>query len=372
MHIAFDAKRIFQNNTGLGNYSREAVSGLQQYFPEHEYLLFAPKRVQNSVTQPFLDPPFHTFFCQSMLPAYWRTKSIVADLQRNKVAVYHGLSHELPLGIERTSIKTVVTVHDLIFERYPEQYSFFDAKIHSWKCRSACERADAIVAVSESTKNDIIEFYGINPNKISVVGVACHERFYAQKDYAPVVDYRYILSVGSVIARKNVLSLVQAMHLLYQENDFFKSFKIVIIGRGNNPYRKLLQQYIIDNQLDTQIIFNENVTDEALPAWYANAEVLVYPSVYEGFGIPVLEALAVGTPVITSTQLALTEVSGAGATHVAPNDVPALAAALRARLYAQIPDRKAQKTYGRAQAQLFTQPVLIPKLMAVYEGVFGE
>ena len=129
MRIAFDAKRLFQNNTGLGNYSREAVSGLQQYFPEHEYLLFAPKRVQNSVTQPFLEPPFHTFFSNSILPAYWRTKSIVADLQRNEVDVYHGLSHELPLDIERTSIKTVVTVHDLIFERYPEQYSFFDAKI---------------------------------------------------------------------------------------------------------------------------------------------------------------------------------------------------------------------------------------------------
>ena len=143
MRIGFDAKRAFLNNTGLGNYSRDTIRILSQYYSNNKYFLYTPKNNNNPRLSFILDRK-NTFICtpksliNKTLKTYWRSKSIVEDLCNNKIDIYHGLSHELPLGIEKTSIKTVVTMHDLIFMRYPHLFKTLDRKIYYRKKRSNC------------------------------------------------------------------------------------------------------------------------------------------------------------------------------------------------------------------------------------------
>ena len=180
MRIAFDAKRIYQNKTGLGNYSRTLVKSLASLYPTNEYLLYAPKQTDLFDARNCYNTSLKTpqSFLHQKLSALWRSKWVVNDLIKDKVDIYHGLSHEIPKGIEKTGIKSVVTIHDLIFEKYPEQYKFIDRKIYRHKFIHACLNANKIISVSEQTRKDIIELYGIDPDKITTTYQSCDERFY--------------------------------------------------------------------------------------------------------------------------------------------------------------------------------------------------
>ncbi|MGY8989839.1 MAG: hypothetical protein ACKVJA_06235, partial [Flavobacteriales bacterium] len=135
MRIGFDAKRAFYNNTGLGNYSRDAIRILSLFYPDNYYFLYTPKAKKNkrlfflkNRETTFVRTPFS--FVGNLFKKYWRTSDIVKDLQLDEIDIFHGLSQELPLGIEKTNIKCVVTIHDLIFIRYPHLFSFIDRKIY--------------------------------------------------------------------------------------------------------------------------------------------------------------------------------------------------------------------------------------------------
>jgi hypothetical protein len=154
MNIAFDAKRAFSNSTGLGNYSRTLISSLSEFFPEHEYFLCTPKLSKrfnvDTLNHVYAVTPQH--FPSSAFTAAWRSSWVKKDLQQLKIDLYHGLSNEIPIGIEKTGIKSVVTIHDLIFERFPDQYNRIDVQIYRKKYRYACKHADKIIAISEQTK----------------------------------------------------------------------------------------------------------------------------------------------------------------------------------------------------------------------------
>ena len=158
MRIGYDAKRLFHNNTGLGNYSRDLIRILTKFYTKNSYLLYNPKKGNRSIdlasnaTEILPKGKFWKKFS-----SFWRQKAIVKQLINDKIEIYHGLSGELPRGIENTKIKTVVTIHDLIFVRYPKLYSFFDRKIHFNKFKYAAETADIVIAISEQTKRDIIK-----------------------------------------------------------------------------------------------------------------------------------------------------------------------------------------------------------------------
>src|SRR5688572_23443797 len=147
MKIGFDAKRYFHNNTGLGNYSRTLVKGLTQYYPEHDYYLFNPKASRQFQKEPVAN--VHEVrpsgFIDSKLSALWRSKGVKKELHSLNIDLYHGLSHEIPVGINEMKIKSVVTIHDLIFERYPEQFGKIDVQIYRKKFTYACRNANRIV-----------------------------------------------------------------------------------------------------------------------------------------------------------------------------------------------------------------------------------
>ena len=162
MRIGFDGKRAVQNFTGLGNYSRYVADILCHFYPENDYVLYAPKKRENKrmnlltgqYRQLTLAYPATSFW--KKLSSLWRVWGITSQLEKEGIELFHGLSNELPLNIHKSRIKSIVTIHDLIFLRYPQYYQSIDRKIYTYKFRKACENADKIIAISECTKRDII------------------------------------------------------------------------------------------------------------------------------------------------------------------------------------------------------------------------
>ena len=302
-----------------------------------------------------------------MLTSWWRTKSIVEDLQRDGIELYHGLSHELPYRINRSGIKSVVTVHDLIFMRFPGYFGRVSRTIYKAKLKYACRVADKIIAVSKRTKDDLVELLGISPKKIEVVYQGCDAAFKTacttEQKKAVLKKYHitqpYILSVGTIEERKNLLVLIKALSQVKQ------SVKLVVVGRQTG-YAELVKDAIHRYQLTDRMIFLSDVSFADLPALYQSATMFVYPSRYEGFGIPVLEALNSGTPVIAATGSCLEEAGGNDSIYVAPDDSVALAKNIIEVLNNQAL-RQQMITSGKQYALNFDDDKLAAQLMAVYQ-----
>jgi glycosyltransferase involved in cell wall biosynthesis len=326
MIIGYDAKRIVRNGTGLGSYGRTLVNDIAEH-QEISLRLYAPDAGRDNLRDQVIQSPNVTFCypTPSVVPfhkALWRTSGIVSDLQRDGVQLYHGLSGELPRGISKTGIKSVVTIHDLIFLRHPEYYHWIDTKIYAWKFRQAIREADHIIAISECTRRDILEFGHVDERKISLIYQSCAPRFTLSPTESTASNgQRYILSVGSIEERKNILLAVKALQRLPED------LSLVIVGR-RTPYTDIVEKYISDNHLSHRIRLMHGVSDEQLPALYAGAEAFVYPSRYEGFGIPIIEAIGCGLPVVACTGSCLEEAGGPDNLYVDPDDDEAMANAI--------------------------------------------
>jgi glycosyltransferase involved in cell wall biosynthesis len=321
--IGFDAKRAFYNFSGLGNYSRNLLSVLAKERPENSYYLFTAKSknrciMGNEDRFKLVEPKSGIY---KYMKSVWRRKFIVNDIIRQKIDIYHGLSQELPAGIRKTGVKSIVTVHDLIFMRYPEFYRWIDKKIYYWKLEHACRVSDSIVAISQQTKSDLVSFLKISPDKITVIYQGCNscfrdkysEEFRGQIKAKYDLPDRYLLYVGTIEERKNLMGVVKAIHT--------KSIKlpVVVVGRRVDHYYRTIQDYIRTHNLNN-FIFLDNVLNLELAVIYQNAECFIYPSFFEGFGIPILEALVSKTPVITSSTSCLAEAAGPGSLFIDPYD----------------------------------------------------
>ncbi len=312
MRIGYDAKRIFHNTTGLGNYSRDLIRVLKKFFPENTYLLYNPKpgkvkrlQIDGQIIQERLP---HTFLSKK-LSSLWRSKWVVKQLTKDNIDIFHGLTGELPVGIEKTNIKTLVTIHDLIFVRYPELYKTFDRKIYLKKFKHAAEIADVVIAITEQTKQDIVDFLKIDPNKIQVIYQGCHNVFketLSETFQQNVLDkhklpQEFILNVGAINARKNLLSLVKA---IARTNEH-----LVVVGSGTDYYKKV-RAYVSSHKLESQITFLQGLDMPEIASLYRKAKLFVYPSIFEGFGIPIIEALYSKTAVITTNGSCFPEAGG--------------------------------------------------------------
>lgn len=325
MRIGFDAKRLFNNKTGLGNYSRTFVWNLAKHYPENEYFLYSPKLTKSELTEKFIDnPAFVLRSSDAFLKSYWRSYGIVDQLKKDGLDVFHGLSHQIPIGIQKTNIKSVVTIHDIIFKVLPETFPLIDRKIYDFKFRYSCNNADKIIAISESTKKDIQKYYQVDDSKIEVVYQSCHPIYYEPQDRAlskiTLKKYKlpkqYILSVGSIEARKNLATLINAFSLI----DPKVRVPLVVVGKGKK-YKKECVKLTKKLGLKKEVFWINNLDSVAeLKCVYNKATAFVYPSFYEGFGLPVVEALLSEIPVITSKSSSLTEAGGPHSIYIDPKN----------------------------------------------------
>ena len=359
MKIAFDAKRLFNNFTGLGNYSRTLVKNIHTFYPEVEIHLFTPKVTDNEETRYFLEASNITIHTPSKNYPGWREFGMAREVNRLKPDIFHGLSHELPFGIH-ASIKTVVTFHDLIYEKFPHQFGTWDRWAYKVKYRSAAQRADHIIAISQNTADDLNNFYSIDRRKISVVYQSCHDVF-QNLEAMPDSQKTSFLYVGSIIERKGLLNAVLAYHRLPPENQ--KPF--VVIGSGSGAYVEKVRNMIDYLQLGEKFTFINKVSNSDLRSFYTSAICLVYPSMYEGFGIPLIESLFSKTPVITTESSSLPEAAGPGAIYIKTSDVDDLARAMQ-----QVLDEDCRLTLAEAGNDYvkshFSSEITTASLMDVY------
>lgn len=371
MKIGFDAKRAFLNHTGLGNYSRTLLSSLAGFFPEHEYHLFSPRIRQDNRTETLFSTSFVHHTAPPLLGAWWRSRGLVSSLPQVGLDLYHGLSHEIPVGLRKKGIRSVVTIHDLIFYHYPEQYAWLDRQIYDRKFRYACREADLVLAISEATRKDVISLYGVPEEKVKVLYQACHPQFYARVSQSEqeVVRKRYqlpteyLLYVGSIVPRKNLGGIVQAMAMRKSS----ERVPLVVIGAGGK-YKEEVESLVQHHQLAPWIIWANEIAFSDFPAVYQQALAMIYPSFYEGFGLPVLEALASGIPVITSNRASLPEAGGPKSLLVDPEQPEAVAEAIQTVLTDTERVHQMQ-AHGRAHAERFLSEPLTQQLMDHYKEV---
>lgn len=374
MKIGFDAKRLFCNFTGLGNYSRTLVNDLANYYPDNEYHLYTPEIRTSPVTAPFIDnPPIYNHSTHAKLKSLWRSYSIVADMKQDTIDLYHGLSNEVPVNIHKSGIKSVVTIHDLIFKIYPKTFSLSEQVIYDLKFRYSCKYADRIIAISESTKNDIVRFYNIDPDKIEVIYQACNPLFYTlrtdEENEAVMRQYGlpkdYLLYVGSVEARKNLKVVIEAYEHLSDQ----LRIPLVVIGRGGK-YKREVAVMIAEKKLDHLVIWLDKLDDnQQVQSIYQCARALIYPSFYEGFGLPVAEALLSKTPVITAYTSSLMEAGGHDSIYIDPNNPESVANAIETVLTDARTVHKMKENGLLYAHQNFTSLVATKKMMDFYKTI---
>ncbi|MGH1334809.1 MAG: glycosyltransferase family 4 protein [Aureispira sp.] len=364
MILAYDAKRLFCNRTGLGNYSRSLVANLVETHPHLSPQLYTPRISLASSIAPFLKAPYQVHQSNQALKAWWRSVGIRKDLKTAGVSVYHGLSNELPWQLSSTGIKTVLTVHDMIFKRYPQFFPWIDRQFYAWKTRYSCQQADLILAISESTKQDLLQEYALPPEKIKVLYQACEASYYnlPPLDFAPLqaqynLPKEFILFVGTLEPRKNLSLLLRAHQLLPKA----QQLPLVIVGRGTLPP---------DYDSATPIHWLDNIqATKDLQTLYQAAQVLVYPSLYEGFGLPIVEALLCQTPVIAAQSSSLPEAGGPNSLYVPTRDAAACAQAIHKVLTTPtLAAHMRQKGLEYAQTK-FAPANLSQQLLAHYQSL---
>lgn len=372
--IGYDAKRIVRNGTGLGSYGRTLVNDLAPLMPDTTLRLYAPDAGRDDLRCQ-VQPRENVRFCYPrhlrfrLQRDWWRMKGVVKDLRRDGVELYHGLSGELPEGLSAAGIPGVVTVHDLIFLRHPEFYPALDAFFYKLKFRKMLREATRIIAISACTKRDILYYGDFPEDRIDLVYQSCSTRFSQPVSPSLLVEarrkyrlpQRYVLNVGTVEVRKNILLGIRAMAKLPAD------LHLVIVGR-QTKYQKQLDAEIRKLGLGNRIHFLQGVPNTLLPAVYRQAEAFIYPSRYEGFGVPVIEAIQSGLPVVAATGSCLEEAGGPDSLYVDPDDADGAAAAVLSAME----NRTGMVERSRHYVRQFENQDVASQVLDVYGKAFGK
>jgi glycosyltransferase involved in cell wall biosynthesis len=369
MRIGFDAKRAFLNTSGLGNYSRNTVNALNQYSKNNQFILYTPEikdRLFENYKQFEVYSPESSF--AKLFKPVWRNFFVSGYLKKHQIDIFHGLSNELPKGIHKTKVPAVVTIHDLIFIRFPEFYKTIDRKIYYSKVKYACDSAQKIIAISQQTKEDIIRFFNVDPGKIEVVYQSVAPEFFEHKNAEYLLSKynlseHFILSVGTHEPRKNQLAILKAIQSEKIDN------QLVIVGKPTS-YTKKLTRFITENKMETQVKFMNNISENDLAGLYQQASLSIYISFFEGFGLPVIESMASACPVITSNVSCLPETAGGAAILCSPNNFNELGIQIKTLLENEnLRNDLIQK--GIERARLFHPEYFSEKMISLYAGILS-
>lgn len=338
MRIGIDAKRAFMNQSGLGVYNRMLILGLREFYPEHNLFLYTPKQrisfLKENHSSQIIEP---TNFIYKKISPLWRSFKITDSLIEHDIDVYHGTSAELPFNIGRFKGKKVVTIHDLIFEHYPEFYAAIDRQMYRYKTKKACRDADAIITVSNQTKMDLVNLYGVSASKIEIIPLPVDSRFTNIRNEEKIkktadkyaLDKPFILCVNSFNPRKNQLKLVEA----FAQSKLSADYELILIGRGTT-YLEEVQNLIRYKNLSGVRILT-TVDDAELIDFYQAASLFVYPSLYEGYGLPIVEAMACGTTVVCSNISSMPEVGVDAVGYFNPHEAASILSSMEEVLESQ-------------------------------------
>jgi glycosyltransferase involved in cell wall biosynthesis len=371
MRIAIDYSAAVNQRAGIGRLVRNQVLALSEVDHDNDYRLVYARPNAGSSPQ---FPRAHNFSRkQVQLGERWLTilwhrakLPVPADWLSGPVDLYHCPDFVLP-PLRRA--RGILTVHDLAFLMRPD---CADDRLRAYLeevVPRSVRRADFIIADSENTRNDLVVLLGVNPSQVAVVPGGVEERFTPVTDQQTlqrartrlgVGDAPFVLAIGVIEPRKNLNRLMDAFHALKQRKNVPSNLKLVLAGGKGWLYDDIFEHHA-ESPLRDDILLPGFVSDEVLPAIYSAAEVLAFPSLYEGFGLPILEAMACGTPVVASRASCLPEVAEGAALLVDPNNVEGLASNLemalldndlRTRLVQQGLERATQYTWKRAAQQL--------------------
>lgn len=335
MHIVINGLLLSSRPSGIGQYILHLVQAMIPQLQVQERLTLLVPEDLDRASLPFASGENLDILhvpVPSNKPArriLWEQTTLPGLAERWRASLLFSPAYALPV---RLRIPGVVTVHDLAFMRYADVHPRPNRMYLTWITRLSVKRAERIIAVSESTKQELVELLAVPSHKIAVIhnGVSSRFRRAAQSEVLRIreryeLPEKYILYVGNIEPRKNLPLLLQAFDQLKSHADI--PHQLVILGQRawlhgavDNTWQGLKSK--------AAIRFTGYVPADDLPALYSGAEVFVYPSLYEGFGLPILEAMACGTPVITSSTSSMPEVAGDAAELVDPHSVDALSNAL--------------------------------------------
>src|SRR5215213_2201510 len=351
MKIALDGMPLASPLTGVGHYTAELARNLALVAPSDSFTLISP---------------------QGLLKRRWWSLGLPLHLLRNSFDLFHGTNYEVPLWSRRPS---VVTIHDLSLLLHPEVHEQHLVRRARWRLPLMGKSASKIITPSSSVKTEVCETFGLHPDKVAVTPEAPRPAFKRREDAEVAgllkrfgIDRDFVLFVGTIEPRKNLRRLVEAFERLLRSTSL--SPKLVVAG-GQGWLMDDFQSLINQKGLEDRVCLTGYLEDEDLCRLYSTCTAFVYPSLYEGFGLPPLEAMACGAPVITSRIASLTETVGTAARLVDPNDVEDLARAMAEMLT----DEKRRQHYaelGRNQVKRFSWEQTALKTLEVYREVLQK
>ena len=331
MKIAIDIRTVTPVRSGVGNYVLNLLEALRRVAPQHQYFLIGLNRnLETLGWHTNRDQAYRTVITHESHPLgdVWEHCWLPRVLEKNQVDVLHGPATLIPL--RQGGYASVVTVHDLVAFLFPETIPHKYAVYMRWLLTRVVKRADRVISVSYNTKEDLVRILGVDPERITVVHEAAQPQFRPIKDQTKLEQVRrrygipgpFIYHVGNIEPRKNLVRLVKAFILARKQ--LSEPMRLVITGQKGWLTGKLFRS-LGSLDLSDHVIFTGYVPHQELPLLMNAARAFVFPSLYEGFGLPVLEAMSCGTPVVTSNISSLPEIVGRAAVLVDPNDVESIA-----------------------------------------------
>lgn len=358
MRIGFDGGILTRRLTGVGIYTVRLIESLAELDSGNEIIVFANQDLKR------LNLPVEVVVSRMVNPTLFTQLKLPRLIEDRHIDILHGPNFYLPL---RKNILSVLTVHDLSAQLFPNQHSF-KHRISQRLFNPSLRRADRIIAVSAATARDIEEYYSSVSERVRVVhnGIDNSIRPVSDKEKARVRKHydlpeRFILFIGTIEPRKNIENLIRG----YSRIHLRESVRLVISGGKGWKYDEIFE-LVRELRLEDSVIFTGYIDTKDLPALYSSAEVFCYPSFYEGFGLPVLESMACGTPVISSNVSSLPEVAGDAALLVNPNEPGQICDGIN-RVLEDEGFRRKLIDSGQKRAECFSWRKTALKTLAIYE-----
>jgi glycosyltransferase involved in cell wall biosynthesis len=370
MKIGIDARSMFGTPTGVGRYLSNLLTHLSHLDKENEYWLYTDHPRVHSIIQHdnFHQKHLTIPFAQNYFT--WSHFRLPPELFLHPIDLFHFPFYTMPVI---RNYKSIVTIHDITYEIHPEWYSWKGLLAMRFFSRYAARHADTILTDSHNTKQDILRYYGVPENKVVVIYLGVEERFKKIEKCSVLdqirVQYRItsqyvILYVGSIHTRRNIEQLIRAFQMLCRK---ISDIQLVVVGKQEYPYLDI--QALVDQlALHNRVILPGYVQDADLPLLYNLADLFVYPSSYEGFGLPPLEAMACGTPVIVSNNSSLPEVTGDAAILIDPLNIKDMTDTM----YQVLNNEKLRHSMaekGITQARKFSWEQTAKETLAVYQEI---